>query len=149
MAANGFVQRFKGKAQLAALWLGGSARFGSAAKVAYSTAAGTNGLAIGTIGLEAVPSINASSALSIWQLSNPVQAGWTQVLDLTVSSGAFIKAPSGVSFDGSTNTVIKSTYTMRLSLVSLSSIAMRITDVYPDTTAGGAPVGGVTLSTTT
>lgn len=147
--SNGFTQRFKGKIQAAALWLGNSAQFGPTANRAYSTAAGTNGLAIGTIGPEAVPSINASSALSVWQLTGPIVAGSRQTLDLTVSSAAFIKAPTGVSFDGSTNTVFKSTYTMRVSMLGLSSVAMRITDVYPDTTAGGAPVGGITLSTTT
>lgn len=148
--ASGFVQRWNGKIRAASLWLGGSQKFGPGARASYSTAAGTNGLAIGTIGPEGVVSINASSGASVFTLTDQIQAGFTKVLDLVVTSSVFIKAPTGVALDATTtNLVFKSTYSQRVSVVGLSSVAIRITDVYPDTTAGGAPVGGLTLSATT
>lgn len=140
---SGFVTRFKGKVTAAALWLGKSAQFGPGSVVAYTTA-GTQ-----TLGYEGAATINASSAVSIWQMSDLPSPGMRKFYDLTVSSAMFLKAASGASFDGSTNTVIKSTYNMRLELRGLSTAKWSIVGAYPDTTAGGAPVGGITLSTTT
>lgn len=141
--ATGFTQRFKGKITGAALWLGGAPVYGPGSRVAYSTAGTQN------IANEAISSINASSAMSIWSMTGLPAPGLQKVFDLTVSSGAFIKAAAGASFDASTATVIKSTYAMRLTLMGLSSAKWSIIDVYPETTLGGAPVGGVTLTTTT
>lgn len=141
--ATGFVQRFKGKIAAAALWFNGAQVFGPGAYVAYSTA-GTQ-----TIGAQALAKITASSAISIFTMSDLPAPGLEKFFDLAVTSGMFLKAASGASFDNSTNTVIKSTYNMRLNLMGLSSAKWAIMGVYPDTTAGGAPVGGITLSTTT
>lgn len=149
MAPNGFVQRFKGKIQATALFLGGSQVYGGGAAKSYSTAAGTGSLAIGQLGPETVQTINASSGLSIFTMTDKPQAGESKVLDLLVSSGVFIKAASGVSFDSSTNPVFKSTYSMRVQLIGISSVAWRISNVFPMSTAGGAPLGGITLSQTT
>lgn len=143
MAPNGFTNRSKGKATFQAVWFGGSAQYGSGSRVAYSTA-GTQAL-----GLEGICSINASSGASVFSMSELPAPGLTKMFDLTVSSAVFIKAAAGASFDASTNTVIKSTYTGRITLRGLTTAKWTIVDVYPDTTVGGAPVGGVTLSTTT
>lgn len=143
MPHNGIMQRFKGKIAAAALFLGGVYQYGPGSRVAYSTA-GTQ-----TLGAEGIASINASSGISIFSMADLPSAGQTKVFDLTVSSGVFIKAAAGASFDASTNTVIKSTYSQRITLRGLSTAKWTIVDVYPDSTAGGAPVGGVTLSTTT
>jgi hypothetical protein len=141
---SGFVTRVKGKATYAALWLGASAQYGNGAYVAYSTA-GTQ-----TLGREKVSSINASSGASVFTMSElPVPGLEREINMITVSSAAFLKAAAGASFDASTNTVIKSTYTQRISLLGLTTAKWQITGVYPDNTAGGAPVGGITLSTTT
>lgn len=141
--ANGFTQRFRGKITAQSIWANGSQQYGAGAYVAYSTA-GTQ-----TLGLERLSAINAASAASVFTLGGMPVAGLEKILDLTVSSGVFIKAAAGSCFDPSTNTVFKSTYAQRLTLIGISSVAWRIRGVYPDTTAGGAPVGGGTLSTTT
>ncbi len=142
--ANGIMQRFRGKVQAAGLFLGVSPQYGPGTRVAYSTA-GTQ-----TMGLEGISAINASSAISIWQMGLSPTPGLRHTIQFTaISSAAFVKAVAGVSFDESTNTVFKSTYVQRVSLLGMTTLKWSITDVYPDTTAGGAPVGGLTLSTTT
>lgn len=143
--ANGFTQRFRGKVQATQLWLQGIPLLGAPGVNASYSTAGTQ-----TLGNEPISSINASSAISIWTLGSAPVPGVRKVLELTaVSSGAFIKAAAGTAFDASTNTVMKSTYPMRIELVGVSTVRWSIVQAYPDTTAGGAPVGGITLSTTT
>jgi hypothetical protein len=145
----GFTQRFTGKISARSLWLGGSALMGQGARQSYSTAAVTGSLPIGTLGAEALQTINASSAISIFTMTDTPTPGEPKMLDLVVSSGVFVKAAPGTSFDPSTNTVLKSTYSMRVQLVGLSSNKWSIVNVFPMSTAGGAPLGGLTLSTTT
>lgn len=140
--ANGFTQRWKGKVAAVQLWVAGVPQNGPQAVVAYSTA-GTQTLA----GSGAIETINASSAISIWTMGYGPTPGREQVIDLiTVSSGAFIKAAAGASFDPSTNTVIKSTYAESITLLGLSTTKWAIKSVFPGTTLGGS---GITLSTTT
>lgn len=142
---SGFTQRFRGKIQATQFWLQGIPLMGApGAAVSYSTD-GTQ-----TIANEPISSINASSAISIWTLSAAPMPGVRKTIELTaVSSGAFIKAKAGTAFDASTNTVIKSTYPMRIELIGVTTLRWSILQAYPDSTAGGAPVGGITLSTTT
>lgn len=154
MAPNGFVNRSKGKSSFQTLWIGNSNQGGPGSYLAYSTAAVTPGsgtTVIGQLGPESISGVNASSGLTIWTLTAlPVPGVRKQITLLNNVSGVFIKAPAGASFDQSTNTVIKSTYApATITLIGLTSAKFAIQDVYPDTTAGGAPVGGITLSTTT
>lgn len=140
--ANGFTQRFKGKITASSLWLGGSPQFGPGAYVAYSTAGSMDP------GTEKVSLLQASSAAVVSQLA-PGSPAQEKLLVIDVSSSIFIKAPAGGGFNGSTLSVFKSTYDMRVQLVAMSSLQWAIAQAYPDTTFGGAPVGGITLSTTT
>lgn len=140
--ATGFTQRFKGKITGASLWLGPSQQGGPGAYVAYTTAAAL------TIGNERVSKITASSASVVSQLALGYP-GAEKTLVLDVSSGLFIKAPAGGGFNGTTLSVMKSTYDMQIKLTAMSSVQYALESAYPDTTAGGAAVGGVTLSTTT
>ena len=147
--SNGFVQRFKGKISAASLWLGGTQQFGPGAVGVYSTnsVASTAGILISGAG--ASNTINASSAISIFALNfPPVQGSEFELGLINVSSGVFIKASPGTSFDPSTNTVIKSTYAMMITLVGLSTLKWGIKSVFPppSTLVGGS---GLTLSTTT
>lgn len=142
---NGFVQRWKGKVVGAAYWVSGAGQvFGNGSAITYSTT-GTQ-----TMGQEAVSLINSSSAISIFSLSGaaPVHGIEKQIHLLTVSSGVFIKAGPGTSFDPSTNTVIKSTYAMMITLLGESSVKWGIKAVFPppSTLVGGS---GITLTTTT
>lgn len=141
---SGFNQRWKGKIAAAQLWIGGVAQNGPSAVTAYSTA-GTQTLA----GSGAIETINASSALSIFTMGYGPSPGREQVIDLiVVSSGAFLKAAAGASFDPSTNTVIKSTYAQSITLIGLSTTKWAIKGLFPpaSTLVGGS---GITLSTTT
>lgn len=141
---SGFTSRNKGKSTQVSFWNGASPQFGPGAYVAYSTA-GTQ-----TLGQEKISALTASSAIAIFSMSELPRPGLEREINvLSVSSGVFLKAAPGASFDASTNTVIKSTYAQRISLLGLTTAKWQITGVYPDTTAGGAPVGGITLSTTT
>lgn len=146
---SGFVQRFKGKVQMAELWLGNSQVSGPGAFQAYTTAAGTNGLSIGQIGTERLSGISATSGASVFALTQAIPPGVEKIITITtVSSAAFIKAPAGMSFNQSTQTVIKSTYESQIALVGMSSVSIRISGVWPpaSTLVGGS---GITLSTTT
>lgn len=146
MAPNGFTQRFRGKVQAAALWLGSSPQSGPNASVSYSTAAGGGQ----TLGFERMSKIVSSSAATVWALPvNGIGGGVSKELVLDISSAAFIKAPTGGGFNGTTLSVAKSTYDMQVSLVAMSSVQYAIMGAYPDTTFGGAPVGGITLTTST
>ena len=141
---SGFTTRQKGKVTFAALWLGASPQYGGGAAVSYSTV-GTQ-----TLGKEKLSLITASSGIAIFSMSELPVMGLERTINMiSVSSGVFLKAAAGASFDASTNTVIKSTYNQRINLIGVSSAKWQINSVYPDTTAGGAPVGGITLTTTT
>ncbi len=151
MAPNGFVQRWKGKVALpvGGLFIGGVSVTPSAADLntvlaagtltAYTTA-GTQNIAAGNA------TISASSALSIFSMLEAPKVSVERVLSLIlVSSGVFIKAAAGTSFDPSTNTVIKSTYAQQITLFGLSTTKWSIKSVFPVSTIGGT----LTLSTTT
>jgi len=142
---SGFTQRSKGKVAFSEMWAQGVQQFGQGSVIAYTTA-GTQTIS----GQSAFATIASSSVISIWQMGSPPAPGAEFVMDIiSVSSGVFIKASSVASFDPSTNTVIKSTYAMTITLIGLSSVKWGIKSVYPPSTIGVAPLAGITLSTTT
>ena len=53
------------------------------------------------------------------------------------------------AFDASTNLVMKTTAAMNVKLLAISTVAWRVASVFPISTAGGGPVGGLTFSATT
>ena len=142
MTPNGIMQRFKGKIAAAALFLGSVYQYGPGSAQSYSTA-GTQSL-----GNEGIASITASSGASVFTMTDKPSAGQTKVFNLLVTSGVFLKAPSGVTFDG-TNPVFKSTGNMRVELRGLSTAAWTVVSAYPASTALGGPIGGLTFSATT
>lgn len=157
---SGFQQRWQSKVLAQSLWVGASgitlptvsgsptlspadlATIDGVATVQALTTASTTTTANGPGG---VTSIVSSSALTIWNLSAP-SAGVAKTLVLAVSSGVFVKAFAGASFDGSTNTVFKSTVNSQVELIGLSSVAYRILGTYPGSTLAASIL---TLSTTT
>lgn len=146
MAATGFNQRWKGKIKAAVLMVGPTFFNGPQSVQSYSTASGVSGQ---TIGQQAsIANISASSGGAVFTLSDPLP-GIDLDLVLAPTSAIFIKASAGTAFDASTNTVIKSTYAMMLTLTGISTLAWRIQGVFPPSTAGVAPNSGITLSTTT
>lgn len=146
MAATGFNQRWKGKVKAAVLMVGPTFFNGPQSVASYSTASGVAGQ---TIGQQAsVVNVSGSSGMAVFTLSDP-QPSIDLDLVLSPTSGIMIKASPGTAFDASTNTVIKSTYPMLLTLTGISTLAWRVQGVFPPSTAGVAPNSGITLSTTT
>lgn len=142
--ANGFVTRTKGKEKIAALWLGKQAQNGVNSAASYSTA-GTQ-----TITPEAkVNLLTGSSGMAVFTLGFPPARGLEYNFIMAPTSGIMLAAQAGSAFDASTNTVLKSTYAMQVSLVGISTVAWRVKSVFPQSTAGVAPLSGITLTTTT
>lgn len=159
--ASGFTQRWNGKVLAKLLGLGsqGITLFsltgnpnltpadlltvdGAGGGAAYSTA-GTQTIA-GAVGVQ---TITSSSALSIWTLGALPYNGAELTLAIILnSSGVFIKAAAGSSFDPSTNTVMKSTIASQITLVGISTAKWAIKSVFPASTFANS---GLTLSTTT
>lgn len=142
---SGFNQRWKGKIAAAAAWFGGVQEFGPGSLFVGTTA-----------GSQTIPAANgaasivSSSAISIWQIGAVPQPGVElEISLLTVSSGVFIKAAAGTSFDPSTNTVMKSTGARTITLFGLSTLKWSIKSVFPGDTVGNISPTGLTLSTTT
>lgn len=154
MAANGFVGRDLGKVKVQQLWLGKQALNGAPSVANLSTVAG-----VGQTIPEQAHLVNiASSAASVFPMQALPGKGQEQRLNLipsTTGAGAiFVTAPAGLGFgfstlDPSTFNTIKSTYPMVLTLIGVSSLRAGIGSVFPQSTAGVAPLSGVTLSTTT
>lgn len=141
--ASGFVTRSKGKSSFQSLWIGGAQIGGPGTVVAYSTA-GTQ-----TLGAERVSQITGSSGASVFTMGTPPPIGVEKLIAIvSVSSAIFVKAPTGYSFDPSTNTVFKSTYAQQVAVVTLTTAKLSISGVWPppSTLVGGS---GITLSTTT
>lgn len=144
MAPNGFTQRFTGKIRTGVLWLGRQQMNGSGAAASYSTA-GTQ-----TIAQQArVNIITGSSGLSVFTLGFMPNIGHEYDFTFVVSSGVMLKAMAGSAFDASTNLVMKTTAAMNVKLIGISTVAWRVASVFPISTAGGGPVGGLTFSATT
>lgn len=145
--ATGFQQRWKGKIAIAAAWFGGVQEFGVG-----SGFSGTDATVTKTIPASAgSASLTASTgiATAIWTLGAVPQPGQELEIALTtISSGIFIKAAAGTSFDPSTNTVMKSTYAQMITLYGLTTAKWAIKSLFPppSTLIGGS---GVTLTTTT
>lgn len=115
---------------------------GQATVQALTTAASTD-----INGPGGVSSIASTSAISVWSLANVPSPGVQKTIALiSVSSGVFIKAASGSSFDGSTNTVMKSTVAATITLMGLSTTKWSIKSVYPGSTLASS---ALTMSTTT
>lgn len=141
---SGFQQRFKGKVSAGALWLGGAPQFGAGSVIPLTTNAALNIPNVGTATLV------SSSAATVWQMLGAPQQGLEmEIVTLNVANSVFIKAAPGTSFDPSTNTVIKSTQAQNIAMIGLSTVKWSIKSVFPASSAGGAPLGGITLSTTT
>lgn len=142
---SGFIQRWKGKVAVAAAYFGGVQEFGAGSLFVGTTAGAqtipaTNGAA----------SIASSSAISIWTIGAIPQAGAElEIALISVSSGVFIKAAAGTSFDPSTDTVMKSTGARTITLYGLSSLKWAIKSVFPGDTVGNISPTGITLTTTT
>lgn len=144
--ATGFVQRFKGKIAVAAAWFGGVQEFGPG-----TLFVGTTALAALTVpAANGAATIASSSALTIWTLGqSPVAGAELEISLIQVSSGVFIKAAAGTSFDPSTNTVMKSTAARTITLYGLSTLKWAIKSVFPGDTVGTISPSGITLTTTT
>lgn len=145
--ATGFVQRFKGKIALAGnngLVVGGIPLYGTGAVQTLSTAS-ANFTAINGV---PVSVITASSAINVWNLPKPSFGGQTKCLQLLVSSGILVTASTDGSrtFNGSSNSVFKSTQNSIIELQATSTLNWAITGVFPGSTLVSSIL---TLSTTT
>jgi hypothetical protein len=143
MAPTGFNQRWKGKITAASLWLGGTQEYGSGAVYAGTSDASTIPFQYGSA---VVASATAAAVYQMQQMPSP--GAEFEFIITSVSSGIFLKAASGASFDASTNTVIKSTYAQTITLYGRSTVKWSVKSVFPaaSTLIGGS---GITLSTTT
>lgn len=113
---------------------------GAGLLTAYTTA----GLNIANPG--GIDTINASSALSIFSLTAAPVLGVRKTLVMTISSGIFVKAAAGTAFNGSTQTVMKSTLPLvNVELIGRSTTNWEIIGAFPISTAGAT----ITLTTTT
>lgn len=163
--ATGFTQRWQGKvlAKNLGVGSGGVTMFGfpggstqtdpnitradllsidgAATVTAYSTA-GTQNIA----NPGGIDTISASSALSIFALTAAPYIGARKTLVMTISSGIFVKAAAGTAFNGSTQTVMKSTLPLlNVEMIGRSTTNWEILSIFPVSTAGAS----LTLSTTT
>lgn len=143
--ATGFTQRWKGKTSASAVWWQGTQVFGPGTVFTGNDATATKTIPV----VNGIALLTAATAAAVWMIgATPIPGQPLLVSIPSVSSAIFVKAPSGVSFDASTNTVFKSTYAMQVTLRGISSLAYRIEGVWPppSTLVGGS---GITLTTTT